>query len=61
MIEPNTTVIITDANGDTHEVEALSGIERGRDMPIVWVNLPKKSGDFEPWPWPADAVREIER
>ncbi len=60
MITPNTMVIITDINGDAHEVEALSGIEKGRDMPIVWVNLPKKSGDFEPFPWPAEFVKAKE-
>lgn len=56
-IKPNSMVIITDAYGHEHEVEALSGVERGRDMLIVWVNTPLKRGGYEPTPWPADAVR----
>lgn len=51
-------VIITDADGAEHEVEALSGIEqKGHAFPLVWVNRPLVSGEFEPTPWPADAVR----
>jgi hypothetical protein len=44
--------------GVEHEVEALSGIEqKGHAFPLVWVNRPLVSGEFEPMPWPADAVR----
>lgn len=51
-------VIITDADGAEHEVEALSGIEqKGHAFPLVWVNRPLRSGQFEPTPWPADSVR----
>lgn len=57
-IAPGTRVVITDAEGNDHEVEALSGIERrGHAFPVVWVNRPLVSGDFEPTPWPAEAVR----
>jgi hypothetical protein len=51
-------VIITDADGSDHEVEALSGVEqKGHAFPLVWVNRPLTSGGFEPMPWPAEAVR----
>jgi hypothetical protein len=57
-IEPGVRVVITDAGGDEHVVEALSGIvQKGHSFPIVWVNRPLASGDFEPMPWPAEAVR----
>lgn len=57
-IAPGTRVVITDADGAEHEVEALTGIERkGHAFPLVWVNRPLVSGGFEPTPWPADAVR----
>ena len=53
-----TKVVITDVDGVEHEVEALSGVERkGHAFPLVWVNRPLVSGEFEPTPWPADAVR----
>ena len=61
-IAAGTRVIITDADGAEHEVEALSGIEqKGHAFPLVWVNRPLVSGDFEPTPWPADAVRAVGR
>lgn len=57
-IHPHSKVIITDADGEEHAVEALSGVERkGHAFPIVWVNRPLRSGDFEPIPWPAENVR----
>jgi hypothetical protein len=57
-IEAGMRVVITDANGDEHEVEAVSGVEqKGHAFPLVWVNRPLVSGGFEPTPWPADAVR----
>jgi hypothetical protein len=57
-IRAGVRVIITDADGVEHEVEALSAIEqKGHAFPIVWVNRPLISGDFEPMPWPAEAVR----
>jgi hypothetical protein len=60
MIEAGTKVIITDAFGADHEVEALSGVEdEGHAFPLVWVNRPLKSGEFEPVPWPADSVRAV--
>jgi hypothetical protein len=59
-IRAGTRVIITDAEGREYEVEALSGIEhKGHAFPLVWVNRPLSSGDFEPMPWPADSVREV--
>lgn len=57
-IEAGTRVVITDADGIDHEVEALSGIEhKGHAFPLVWVNRPRTSGGFEPMPWPAESVR----
>jgi hypothetical protein len=57
-IEAGTPVIITDAEGVDHEATALTGIEeKGHAFPLVWVNRPLVSGDFEPTPWPADSVR----
>ncbi len=57
-IQAGTRVIVTDADGVEHEVEALSGIEqKGHAFPLVWVNRPLVSGEFEPMPWPAEAVR----
>lgn len=59
-IQAGSRVIITDADGNEHEVEALSGVERkGHAFPLVWVNRPLTSGGFEPMPWPADAVRQV--
>lgn len=59
-ISAGTTVIVTDAAGAEHEVEALSGVEqKGHAFPLVWVNRPLTSGGFEPTPWPADAVRVV--
>ena len=59
-IEAGARVIITDADGQEHEVEALSGIEqKGHAFPLVWVNRPLVSGEFEPTPWPADSVRMV--
>ena len=57
-IQPGVRLIVTDADGAEHEVEALSGIEvKGHAFPLVWVNRPLVSGKFEPTPWPVDAVR----
>lgn len=50
-------VIVTDAHGQEHRVEALSGPERGRDFPVVWVRTPLKGGGFDRVPWPLEAVR----
>lgn len=59
-IEAGMRVIITDADGKDHEVEALSGVEqKGHAFPLVWVNRPLNAGGFEPTPWPADAVRVV--
>jgi hypothetical protein len=57
-IQAGTKVVITDADGVEHLVEALSGIEqKGHAFPLVWVNRPLRSGDCEPTPWPAEAVK----
>jgi hypothetical protein len=57
-IQAGVRLIITDADGAEHEVEALSGIEhKGHAFPLVWVNRPLVSGEFEPTPWPVEAVR----
>ena len=53
-------VVITDADGVDHEVEALSTVEtKGHLFPLVWVNRPLVSGEFEPIPWPANHVRPV--
>lgn len=57
-IQAGVRVVITDADGAEYEVEALSGVEsKGHAFPLVWVNRPLVSGEFEPTPWPAEAVR----
>lgn len=59
-ITPGMKVIITAADGTEHEVEALSAVEnKGHAFPLVWVNRPLVSGDFEPMPWPAESVRAV--
>ena len=62
MITAGTAVMITDASGEQHETEALSGVEAtGHSFPVVWVNRPLYVGGFEPMPWPADSVELIDR
>ena len=40
-----TKVVIVDAEGQEHEVEALSGIESaGHNFPVVWVARPLTGG-----------------
>lgn len=56
-IERGSSVIITDASGDEHQVEALSSPKAGHKFAIVWVNVPKYEGGFQPMPWPLDSVR----
>jgi hypothetical protein len=57
-IGPGVKVVITDAEGKEWETEALSAVEqKGHAFPLVWVNRPLVSGEFEPIPWPADSVR----
>lgn len=58
-IEPGTRVVITAADGQEYETEALSGPQAGRDFAVVWVNRPKADGTFDPCPWPVESVREI--
>lgn len=51
-------VIAVDADGIEHVVTALSGVEvKGHSFPVIWINIPKKAGGFEPCPWPAESVR----
>jgi len=58
QIEAGSRVVITDANGDEYETEALGTPMRGRDMVVVWVNNPRFDGTgFDPTPWPIEAVR----
>lgn len=56
-------VLARNAYGEEVPMVAVSGLERGRDFPIVWVCLPE---DFERdgfertdrWrPWPAEDVK----
>lgn len=59
-IRAGAKVVVTDAEGVEHEVEALSGVEqKGHAFPLVWINRPLASGGFEPIPWPAESVRVI--
>lgn len=57
MLRAGTTVIVTDAHGREHEVEALSGVEKGHSFPVVWIARPLADGGTDHVPWPADAVR----
>lgn len=57
-IEPGSRVIVIDAAGNEHEVTATSDVVRGRDFPVVWVDMPRHDGaGVTNMPWPADAVR----
>ena len=56
-IEPGTWLVVTDAEGKEHRMEALSRPERGRDFPIVWVRRPLASGGHDRVPWPLESVR----
>jgi hypothetical protein len=51
-------VIITDAKGHEHRVQALSGIETtGHTFPVVWIARPLRGGGTDRVPWPAESVR----
>ena len=56
-ITEGTPVIITDANGAEHRSVALREPQPGHKFMVVWVNVPKYAGGFEPMPWPLDSVR----
>lgn len=60
MISEGDRVVITDVNGNEHEVTALSGVEReGHSFPIVWVARPLTAGGTDRIPWPAESVRPV--
>jgi hypothetical protein len=60
-IVPGMTVIVVDAEGVEHQVEALSGVETGgHNFPVVWVARPLAAGGTDRVPWPAEAVRPAE-
>jgi hypothetical protein len=57
-IAAGTKVVIVDAEGQEHEVEALSGVEsQGHSFPVVWVARPLIDGGTDRVPWPLEAVR----
>lgn len=62
QIKPGSRVVITDVDGLEHVVEALSGVQRGHSMLVVWVNRPvrfDRARKFDPCPWPVEAVRLV--
>lgn len=55
-------IVIVDAEGREHVVEALSGVEsEGHSFPVVWVARPLADGGTDRVPWPLDAVRAGEQ
>ncbi|TMR37391.1 hypothetical protein [Actinomadura geliboluensis] len=58
IISSGDDVVVTDAYGREHRVQALSGVERrGHDFPIVWIARPLAAGGTDRVPWPAESVR----
>jgi hypothetical protein len=55
--QPGQTVLVLTAYGDWIKKEAVSGVVRGYDFPVVWVKSVHKAG--LPVPWPAEDVRPI--
>lgn len=57
-IAPGVSVIVLDAEGQEHHVQALSGIEtEGHNFPVVWIARPLSGGGTDRVPWPLEAVR----
>jgi hypothetical protein len=63
LIERGDTVMVKTAFGDLLERVALTGIEMGRDFPVVWVcsrdeweARHDEGTDLEGLPWPAEDV-----
>jgi hypothetical protein len=57
-IAPGDLVVVTDADGREHEVQALSTVETdGHAFPVVWIARPLRSGGTDRVPWPVEAVR----
>ena len=58
ILNPGDPIVITDANGEDHPTQALSGVEvEGHNFPVVWVSRPLSGGGADRAPWPAAAVR----
>lgn len=63
-VKRGTRVIVRDARGNLNERIATTGVERGRDFPVVWVCAPGEwpvrrgcEREFPPAvPWPAEDV-----
>lgn len=54
-VQPGTMVIVRDALGNEHRMQAMTGVEsKGHDFPVVWVASPATGHRI---PWPADALR----
>lgn len=50
-VRPGTPVIVRDARGERHRMEATSGIEvEGHSFPVIWVRQPGGGGGRIPWP-----------
>lgn len=60
-IKPGDRVRCRDVSGDWHEMTACSRVQQGRDFLLVWVApRPPSNGEFDPTPWPADAVEVLD-
>lgn len=47
-------VVVTDVDGNKHEMQAVTGVVEGREFPVVWVRRPGASIRV---PFPAESVR----
>ncbi len=59
-ITAGSQVVVRDAEGVEHVMEAVSGVEEGETFPVVWVRRPLFSGGTDEMPWPADDVRLLD-
>ena len=65
-IEPGDNVVVTTADGQELGRKAVTGIEKGHDVLVVWVCSEKEWTDaiHDPLakpgvPWPAEAVKKL--
>jgi hypothetical protein len=66
-VQPGSTVLARTAFGDELVRIALTGVEMGRDFPVVWVVVPYEweiaqgeGREPDATPWPAEDVRLAE-
>ena len=58
MVNPNSTVIVTDASGAEYEAIALTGVVLEDKIPVVWVRVSQATGyGTGDIPWPPGDVR----